>query len=405
MKNLKKIIVFFFFLSSPIWAQEGWTWQNIGSYDYLYSVYFTNLNTGWAVGSDIIYKTTDSGETWFQVYNESVGYLWSVYFINENIGWVVGDTMLKTTNGGSTWQGQTIGESFSFASLSIQFANASVGWLVNLDTILKTTDGGATWQEQYEHPAILESICCIDANLCWVVGSDGTILHTTDGGSNWQQQISGTTKWLESVHFFNDNIGCAVGHNGIILNTSDGGAIWQLQSSGTSNWLGSVCFGNESNCWAVGTSGIILHSDDGGNSWIVQSSGINNDLVSVCFVDQLNGWAIGEYGIVVKTTNGGVSFIDEEEIGGIPNDYSLSQNYPNPFNPSTIIKYSVPNVSWVTIKVYDTIGNEIETLINEEKASGTYKLTWYAESLPAGVYFYSFQAGAFVEAKKMVLLK
>ena len=141
MKKLITILFFCFFLSSSICAQEGWTWQNIGSYDYLYSVYFTNLNTGWAVGSDIIYKTTNSGETWFQVYNESVGYLWSVYFINENIGWVVGDTILKTTNGGSTWQGQTIGGSFSFLSLSIQFANALVGWLLNLDAILKTTDG------------------------------------------------------------------------------------------------------------------------------------------------------------------------------------------------------------------------------------------------------------------------
>ena len=69
------------------------------------------------------------------------------------------------------------------------------------------------------------------------------------------------------------------------------------------------------------------------------------------------------------------------------------------------IEYSVPKVSWVTIKVYDIIGNEIETLVDEEKASGKYELTWYADNLPAGVYFYSLQAGEFVSIKKMILLK
>ena len=86
-------------------------------------------------------------------------------------------------------------------------------------------------------------------------------------------------------------------------------------------------------------------------------------------------------------------------------EYLLKQNYPNPFNPSTKIKYSIPQTSQVQIKVFDVLGNEIETLINEEKPSGTYELSWYAEYLPNGVYFYQLKAGSFIKTKKMILIK
>jgi hypothetical protein len=90
---------------------------------------------------------------------------------------------------------------------------------------------------------------------------------------------------------------------------------------------------------------------------------------------------------------------------GIPSKYELSQNYPNPFNPLTKIKYSVPQYSNIILKVFDLLGNEIETLVNEEKPAGTYELTWSAASLPSGVYFYQLRAGSFVETKKMMLMK
>ena len=89
----------------------------------------------------------------------------------------------------------------------------------------------------------------------------------------------------------------------------------------------------------------------------------------------------------------------------IPKNFNLWDTYPNPFNPSTKIRYSVPQSSNVVIKVFDILGNEIETLVDEEKTTGTYELTWYAESLPSGVYCYRLQAGSFVETKKMVLLR
>jgi hypothetical protein len=108
-----------------------------------------------------------------------------------------------------------------------------------------------------------------------------------------------------------------------------------------------------------------------------------------------------------------------KQLNGLPASYTLSQNYPNPFNPSTTIKYSIParemtrlgrpdersDVGISTLKVYDILGREVATLVNEEKSAGSYEVKFDGAGLPSGVYFYTFRAGDFVQTKKMLLLK
>ena len=89
----------------------------------------------------------------------------------------------------------------------------------------------------------------------------------------------------------------------------------------------------------------------------------------------------------------------------LPSKFSLSQNYPNPFNPNTKISWQTPVGSWQTLKIYDVLGNEVSTLVDEYKPAGTYEVTWYAESLPSGVYFYQLKTENYIETKKMILLK
>jgi hypothetical protein len=101
---------------------------------------------------------------------------------------------------------------------------------------------------------------------------------------------------------------------------------------------------------------------------------------------------------------GGVMAVDYPE-SGMPQEYQLSQNYPNPFNPSTTIKYQIPEVSSVTIKVYDVLGNEVAILVSEEKSIGSYEIEFNATGFSSGIYFYNLQAGSFMETKKMILLK
>ena len=89
----------------------------------------------------------------------------------------------------------------------------------------------------------------------------------------------------------------------------------------------------------------------------------------------------------------------------IINKFILFQNYPNPFNPTTKIEYHIPEMSLVTIKIYDVLGREITTLVNEEKPAGNYEFEFDATGLPSGIYFYQLKAGDYFETKKMMLLK
>ena len=101
------------------------------------------------------------------------------------------------------------------------------------------------------------------------------------------------------------------------------------------------------------------------------------------------------------------------EVNNSLNKYYLEQNYPNPFNPTTKISWQSPVGSWQTLKIYDVIGNEVETLVNEHKPAGTYKVEFNGTNLPSGIYFYQIRAvdpstgsgQVYVETKKMILLK
>ena len=97
------------------------------------------------------------------------------------------------------------------------------------------------------------------------------------------------------------------------------------------------------------------------------------------------------------------SSISSTEIA--PSEFSLSQNYPNPFNPSTVISYSLPENDFVTLKVYDVLGSEVASLVNEHKQAGKYSVEFNASELGSGVYFYTLKAGTYVQSKKMILAK
>ncbi|HEX9253429.1 MAG TPA: T9SS type A sorting domain-containing protein, partial [Ignavibacteriaceae bacterium] len=101
----------------------------------------------------------------------------------------------------------------------------------------------------------------------------------------------------------------------------------------------------------------------------------------------------------------GQNILDKMKINGMVSNYALDQNYPNPFNPSTKISYSIKEDGLVTLKVYDVLGKEIATLVNENKATGNYEVDFNASELPSGVYIYTLQVNGFTSSKKMLLMK
>jgi len=424
MKNVyykysMSLLVFLTLISSTIYPQ--WNIQYSQSGDKLSCVHFFDYNNGWAVGGRLfvgalILKTTDGGINWNDnlTIPGTVNWFESVYFTEENTGWVVGGggVMMHTTNAGNTWDTVTV-PTDSYLH-QIQFIDSDYGWVVGTEDnltggiILRTTDGGTNWERiDISAGNLFFSVCFLNQDLGWGVGSE--IQKTTDGGLNWVT-INDSTRGGSS-YFADELNGWAVGASdlgpyGFIHKTTDGGYNWSSISGVDIPGLMDVYFFDKNIGWAVGnhSSSAIIKTTNGGNDWFHQESGQVNSLLSVFIIDSVTGWAAGS-GSILKTTNGGVTFIEEEEIDEIPTKYSLSNNFPNPFNPSTKIKYSVPQSSNVVIKVFDILGSEIETLVNEEKPTGTYEITCYAENLPSGIYFYRLQAGSFVETKKMVLMK
>ncbi len=109
-------------------------------------------------------------------------------------------------------------------------------------------------------------------------------------------------------------------------------------------------------------------------------------------------------GTVTVSLPANVKIIHQQEKD-IPKHFSLSQNYPNPFNPATRIQYELPQDAHVSLKVFNTLGQEVVTLVNDEKIAGGYNVEFNASDLPSGIYLYRFIAGDFVQIRKMAVVK
>jgi Secretion system C-terminal sorting domain len=157
--------------------------------------------------------------------------------------------------------------------------------------------------------------------------------------------------------------------------------------------------------------------------WIAPDNWIVQDIIPGQYINNLTFLGIPPFsipGLQTKLTDEIVVSVENDET--IPNTFFLEQNYPNPFNPSTKIRFTIPSViasvakqsQFVSLKVYDVLGNEVATLVNEEKPAGSYEVEFSAKggsasggnayNLSSGIYFYKLQAGSFVETKKMILL-
>jgi hypothetical protein len=112
---------------------------------------------------------------------------------------------------------------------------------------------------------------------------------------------------------------------------------------------------------------------------------------------------IGSYAIVDQLSLSGAS--DVEQISGLPREFNLSQNYPNPFNPSTNIEYSISEQTFVELKIFDILGNEVAELVNEEQSAGTYRTDFSGAELSSGMYIAKLQAGNYIKSIKMTLMK
>ncbi len=285
---------------------------------------FAGQSEGWAVGNDgQILKTENSGKNW-KIKNRNP-MTEAIYFFNAKTGWalkgryddlerksIVG--IARTDDGGDTWKVQK--EFETPINLRFFFINPTTGWAVGWQwehnpsfgytilnaLILHTGDGGKTWETQFEKQgsdlALLDAHF-IDANVGWIVGSNGLILHTRNGGKHWEQQKSGTKFRLEKVHFIDDKRGWAIG--------AKGGAL---------DWLDDEA--------VVGRVGIVLQTEDGGRRWNTQLKKKDAWLNGLFFIDRDTGWITGKMfikgkrGLIFSTNNGGKAWVEKDMNGDYP---------------------------------------------------------------------------------------
>jgi hypothetical protein len=187
--------------------------------------------------------------------------------------------------------------------------------------------------------------------------------------------------------------------------------------SGSDDFVHTATVANISSNWTV-IDNPVLNGNPDAIFFITQNwnpsggSGVYNNSPTGVWYDGSN-WAIFNQDIApmpegadfnIYLANDGVTGV-EDRNDVVVERFRLEQNYPNPFNPSTTITYQVPENSFVSIKVYDVLGKEVTSLINEEKSVGSYEVEFDATSLPSGIYFYRLQAGNYTTTKKMILLK
>jgi len=349
---------------------------------------------------------------------------------------------VKTTDGGRNW--------FTFGTLpseisylvGMDFLDVNTGFATTLiqdstyqsATILKTTNGGLTWSEALSIDTVWEfgSIEFIDSNNIIAVGRGGSfdsissntggmIFKSTDQGINWTLQFFRYVEFTD-VRFTDITTGFASASkwgDGLVYKTTNQGINWNLIYTQSGNVLiegikfykGSgtgMIYGYYSD---LNIYSFTRRTTDYGDSWgqlqLLDTTG-QNLLTGGVMISQKNQYITGgnpfNQGAIYHTTNGGVVFAGFSG-NSFPGKFFLSQNYPNPFNPATNLEFGISDLGFVSLKVYDILGKEVVTLVNEKLSPGKYKVEFDGSGLSSGVYFYRLTADDFIDTKRMLLIK
>lgn len=401
--RISSAIIISVMITTQIFAQN-WQLQNSNYSGQIKGIHMISPTEGWACGdAGAMLHTTNEGTTW-SLLTLTGSDLHQIVFKDANIGIVVGDngTVFTTTNAGTNWI--TKNSSTSLQLRGASFAGGSTFFAVGDDGVaVKSTDDGNTWSTLNAGTAErLLSVAAVDQNV-WIGARNGLMLYSSNGGATFASMSNPATDDIKDIQFINGSTGFACGSNSFFMYTSNGGANWTSRSAGIQVGLNGLYFVNQNVGWTVGGVGTLYSTTNAGINWITLQSQTAQDLNSIHSVDGVNAWAVGNSGIII--TNYSPSTGIDDENYSAPNQIILEQNYPNPFNPATKIKFSIPESSITVIKIYNAVGSEVATLLNEVKQPGTYEVSFNAVDLSSGAYFYSIETDNFREVKKMILIK
>jgi photosystem II stability/assembly factor-like uncharacterized protein len=437
---------------SGIWKSTDygvtWTQQNTGLGHFFFSSMHIASNGDIYAGAEGggIYRSTDEATTWQQVgFSAAVVRKITVNPVNGNLFTAVSG-ISRSIDSGQTWRPVNNGlTNYDTKTIVIKedgtiFCGGNGGNYYPPPRVFRSTDNGNSWVKAdtglYGNPI---NVMTVDDDGNIYAGDHDAVYKSTNNGSNWisiggpgdaiglafnsagdlfsskymdvWRKLNGDSVWTKMPtqgYWFDHSL--FIGSNDYIYanqyRSTDNGETWTQMNS-----LGADAFAFAENSLGhlfAGHGLGVYRSTDFGDNWTQVNDGLTFTEVLSLDIDSDGYLYAGTKGrSVFKTVN---PTTDVEDVKLEPTTFYLEQNYPNPFNPSTKISWQSPVGSWQTIKVYDVLGNEIATLVDEFKPAGRYEVEFNSHSgnvrnLPSGVYFYQLKVGNYMEIRKMLLLK
>lgn len=432
-------------------TNDGDSWEETGQNDLEASVnsFMITSNGKTYVGTywDGVFRSSDSGVNWSQI-NDGL-YAMTVNALDiDSQGKIYagtyGNSLFYSIDNGENWENirVALNSRYIFGLLLI---NDQILMVTTNSGVYLSMDGGVNWDYRGLQYSNTHDLLINSGGDLFVSSLSEGIYFSPDLGETWSAVNNGLTTDNISALAITTDQHIFAGTNTGIFRSTDNGQSWVRKSNGlNNNPTFEVIATSENVLYAGSPFGKIYKSTNDGESWISKSNGLPSSMINTLLEVQNIGIYAGTNEGVYFSSNEGENWIqlnsglishkiyslkldNEKHLLGataqgvvrtvdqvssvrftnneIPCSSSLLQNYPNPFNPSTIINYQLTTISFVKLRVYNTLGEETAVLVNQEQPAGNYEVEWDATGLPSGIYFYQLQSDGFVETKKMILMK
>jgi choice-of-anchor A domain-containing protein/uncharacterized repeat protein (TIGR01451 family) len=378
-------------------------WQNVSSFgtgEIIYTLVYNGSTTYAGTMGGKIYKSTNNGSSWTVINTGmNVGYIWSLN--------ITGNFVLAATEQGVY---KYDGSSWTLTSLSGKDVHAltSVNGIIYAGTwgygVYKSLDNGSTWSQINNGLGgflALQSITSTSNGDVYAGTVGGGVFKTTDG-TNWTQLTCGyNVIWAMSS---TSTAVYAGTYGGGLFKSIDAGSSWTKVTTLDVQFVYSLSVDATGNVFVSSLTNGVFESTDGGASWTALGMG-GSSVCSVTANSTSNNILAGTKDGKVFKISGTQAITAVNKLDELPVDYKLSQNYPNPFNPTTTIEFALPKAGKYALKIYNILGQEVASLINNELTAGYHTVSFNASKMASGIYIYRLSGSNVNISKKMLLMK
>jgi photosystem II stability/assembly factor-like uncharacterized protein len=377
--------------------RKSWHISN-GGLNSINALHLIN-ETSWLIGGEgkEIYVTNDAGLNWNLTGNTNSENTLSLFFENMNTGFAATASGIeKTTDGGITWQAIHKLPVKIFSIIRVSNGMFAAGGLPEDGTsaILRSLDSGVTWANSYSgNEGCVTDISVTSGSHIFASTTFGRVLTSSDSGKNWNVSYA-TDERINCIIFKNELTGFAGSPDGIVLKTTDGGKFWKMIFTGRSRDINSMCIHDKS-LLAVGEEGFVIRSTDEGETWYILSKVTSNNLNKVITNNHGKIFCFGNYGTVISYELQDINiFTQTKEIDEL-NSIVVSVS-PNPLRTVTKLVLEVESVlnEFYEAELFDTAGRRVDAAFGKEVIEGKPVMTLNASHLGTGIYFCRITAGS-----------